>query len=225
MSHALSSAPSYPAVGNELRAFERVQQGQQNDGETLEASEHRRNLAYIYKCSLPAQTEAASGICLSSLPGRETRVHEHERILWITGTANCPQCPTLGQVCHLAALEALVWGLLRQPLARPCTRGLDLGSAGEPWLRHGPGWLYAAGGEGRRSCWRCRAATPPCRQRFQRWDSFTCADADTSGCSDAAGDRSGGVGGETLSGGCVKRVGALSTGTDGALAGSFCLCE
>lgn len=133
-----------------MRAFLRVQQGQQNDGKTLEASEHRRNSACIYKCSLPAQTEAASGVCLSPLPGHETRVHEHERILWITGTANCPQCPTLRQVCHLAVLEALVCCLLQQLLERLCAGGLELGCAGEPWLRCGAAWLYVAGGEGKR---------------------------------------------------------------------------
>lgn len=52
-----------------------------------------------------------------------------------------------------------------------------------------------------------------------------CADTDTSGCSDSAGDWSGGVGREMLSGGCVQRAGALSTGTDRALVGSFCFCK
>lgn len=76
----------------------------QNKGEALRDLGAVKEVSYTYKCSLP--TEAASRICPSSLPGQEKTANVHKRILWIKGTASCPWCLTLGQICHLVVLEA-----------------------------------------------------------------------------------------------------------------------
>jgi len=81
------------------------------------------------------------------------------------GAANCQQCLPLGQVCHLAGVEASVWCLLQQLLEKLCAGGLDLGSALEPWLCCGPRWLYeGGGGEGEAmlsALLSCRTGPPP----------------------------------------------------------------